>query len=252
VAIAWTGGDHAVMEAAEYSRLFELESRHFWYAGLHALLRGALARAGGSRVLDAGCGTGGLLASLPGATGVDRSPLALSFCERRGLRRIACADVARLPFADGAFDAVVSADVLYHRAVADDGAALAELGRVTRPGGAVILNLPAHRALRGAHDEFVHGARRYARADVARLAARAGLSVERLTSWNCALLPAAWLARRLSRGSLPRSDVALPPAPLNAALSAWLRAEAALALRTGLPWGLSVFAVLRRPAPAGC
>jgi len=239
------------MEALEYARLFELESRHFWYVGLHALLRGALARAGGTRVLDAGCGTGGLLAALPGATGVDNSPLALSFCGRRDLVRLLCADVSRLPFRDGAFDAVVSADVLYHRAVADDAAALAELGRVVRPGGAVILNLPAHRALRGAHDDFVHGARRYARGDVARLAARAGLRVERLTSWNCALLPAAFLARRLSRGGPARSDVSLPPAPLNAALAAWLRAESALALRTGLPWGLSVFAVLRRPAPAG-
>jgi SAM-dependent methyltransferase len=238
------------MEAAEYARLYELEARHFWYVGLHALLRGALARAGAARVLDAGCGTGGLLALLPGAAGVDRSPLALSFCDRRGLRRVACADVARLPFGDGHFDAVVCADVLYHRAVADDAAALAELARVVRPGGAIVLNLPAHRALRGAHDDFVHGARRYDRADVARLAQRAGLQVERLTSWNCALLPAAWLARRLSRGGPARSDVALPPAPLNAALGAWLRTEAALALRTGLPWGLSVFAVLRRPPPA--
>lgn len=235
------------MEAAEYARLFELERRHFWYVGLHALLCGALSRCGGARLLDAGCGTGGLLLARPGATGVDRSPLALEFCARRGLSRLACADVARLPFADGRFDVVVSADVLYHRGVVDDGAALAELARVTRPGGAVILNLPAGRALRGAHDDFVHGARRYDRADVAALAARAGLRVERLTSWNCALLPAAWIVRRLSRGGPPRSDVSLPPAPLNALLAAWLRAEAWLALRTGLPFGLSVFAVLRRP-----
>jgi len=234
------------MEAAEYVRLFELEERHFWYVGLHALLAGALSRCG-PRVLDAGCGTGGLLLTRRDAIGVDRSALALEFCARRGLQRLACADVARLPFAAGRFDAVVSADVLYHRAVADDGAALAELARVTRPGGAVILNLPAYRALRGAHDEFVHGARRYDRADVAALAARAGLRVERLTSWNAALLAPAFLVRRLSRGRPAQSDVSLPPAPLNAALAAWLRAEAWLALRTGLPFGLSVFAVLRRP-----
>jgi len=114
----------------------------------------------------------------------------------------------------------------------------------------VLLNLPAGRALRGAHDDFVHGARRYARADVAALAARAGLLPVRITSWNAALLPAAFLVRRLSRGGPARSDVALPPAPLNAALAAWLRAEAACSLRLGLPWGLSVFAVLRRPSQA--
>jgi SAM-dependent methyltransferase len=236
------------MESAEYARLHELEGRHFWYAGLHALMAGALRRWGGARVLDAGCGTGGFLASQPGATGVDRSALALDFAARHGLRRLVQADVARLPFRDAAFDAAVSADVLYHRDVLDDGAALAELSRVVRPGGHVLLNLPAGRALRGAHDDFVHGARRYARADVAALAARAGLTVVRLTSWNCALLPAAFVVRRLSRGGPARSDVSLPPAPINAALSAWLRAEAACALRLGLPWGLSVFAVLRRPA----
>jgi SAM-dependent methyltransferase len=238
------------MESAEYARLFELEERHFWYVGLHVLLDGALTRWGGARVLDAGCGTGGFLRTRPGATGVDRSALALGFCARRGLRRLAQADVARLPFLDGTFDTVVSADVLYHRAVVDDGAALAELARVVRPGGHVLLNLPAGRALRGAHDDFVHGARRYARKDVAALAGRAGLTVVRLTTWNAALLPAAFLVRRLSRGGPARSDVALPPAPLNAALAAWMRAEAALALRLGLPWGLSLFAVLRRPSPA--
>jgi len=235
------------MEPAEYARLFELEQRHFWYVGLHALLRGALARWGSARVLDAGCGTGGLLTLRPEATGVDRSALALDYCARRGLRRLAQADVAHLPFAGGAFDAVVAADVLYHRDVADDGAALAELARVTRPGGHVILNLPAGRALRGAHDDFVHGARRYARADVRALARRAGLEVVRLSAWNAALLPAAFVVRRLSRGGPARSDVSLPPAPVNALLAAWLRAEAACTLRLGLPWGLSLFAVLRRP-----
>ena len=238
------------MESAEYARLHELEERHFWYVGLRALLDGALRRWGGARVLDAGCGTGGFLLTCPGATGVDRSALALDYCVQRGLRRLAQADVARLPFRDATFDAVVSADVLYHRAVADDGAALAELARVVRPGGHVLLNLPAGRALRGAHDDFVHGARRYARADVSALAARAGLRPVRITSWNAALLPAAFLVRRLSRGGPARSDVSLPPAPLNAALAAWLRAEAACALRLGLPWGLSVFAVLQRPSPA--
>jgi SAM-dependent methyltransferase len=240
------------MEPAEYARLQQLDRRHFWYVGLRALLRGALARWGGARVLDAGCGAGGLLLDLPGGIGVDRSPLALEACAARGLVRLARADVQRLPFADAAFDAVVSADVLYHRDVADDGAALAELARVTRPGGVVILNLPAGRALRGAHDDFVHGARRYARAEVAALAARAGLRPVRLTGWNAALLPAAWLVRRLSRGGPAASDVSLPPAPLNAALAAWLRAEAWLALRTGLPCGLSVFAVLRRPPEDAC
>jgi len=254
------------VQPEEYARIHRHETRHFWYRGVHALfstaLRRALARAarrdgetGAPVVLDAGCGTGGLLQALgralPGArlAGFDLSPLALGLARGRGLRNLARGAVERVPVRSGACDAVVSADVLYHRDVDDDAGALAELARVVRPGGAVLLHLPAHPALRGAHDDAVHGARRYTRGDVRRLAAAAGLEVEKLAWFHCALLPAAWVVRRLSRGGPARSDVALPPAPLNALLAAWTRLEARLAQRALLPFGLSLFAVLRKPFP---
>ncbi len=249
------------MEPSEYARIAEVEEAHFWYRGLRAAVLGALARrlppppAGGRRLLDAGCGPGGLarrLARFGRVVGVDLSEQALALCGRPEAlpppARVR-AGVQALPFPDRSFDAAVSTDVLYHRAVADDGAALAEIARVCRPGALVVLNLPAHEALRGAHDVVVHTARRYARADVERLARRAGLSVESLVGFNAALLPVAWVARRLqARASAPpRSDLALPPAPLNAALSAWMAVEAGATARGWTPFGLSLFAVLRRP-----
>jgi SAM-dependent methyltransferase len=254
------------VQPEEYARIRRHEERHFWFRGVHALLAGALSSelerrgaraastAGGAapRVLDAGCGTGGLLRSLQRAAprallfGFDLSPLALSFSRERGLARLVRASIERVPFRSGEFDAVVSADVLYHRGVSDDAAALRDLARVVKPGGAVLLHLPAHPALRGAHDEAIHTARRYSRADVRRLAAAAGLEVERLRWFHCALLPVAFLVRRLTRGGPPRSDVALPPAPLNAIFSGWTRLEAWAAPRFPLPFGLSLFAHLRR------
>jgi SAM-dependent methyltransferase len=243
------------VEAEEYARIHRHEADHFWYQGVHALFAGALrAEPRRARILDAGCGTGGLIRSLersaPDArfVGFDLSPLALRFARERGHRDLARASIERVPFRDGSFDAVVSADVLYHAGVLDDAAALRELARVVRPGGAVLLNLPAHPGLRGAHDAQIHTARRYSRADVRRLAAAAGLEVEKLRWFNCALLPAALLVRVLSRGGPARSDVSLPAAPLNALLSAWLRMEAWWTLRLPLPIGLSLFAVLRRPS----
>ena len=249
------------MEPAEYQRIFDQEERHFWYRGLHALvlasLRLELRPAPASAVpelLDAGCGTGGLTAKLARVgrvTGVDWSPLALELAARRGLPRLLRGSVSALPLRKGTFDAVVSCDVLYHRAVADDAAALAELARVCRPGGVLLLNLPAHAWMHGSHDREVHTARRYARADLARLAAGAGLEVVRLAWFNCALFPAAAAVRLATRGgSESKSDVRALPALLNAPLAAWMALEGRAAARGWLPWGLSLFAVLRKPASA--
>ncbi len=193
-----------------------------------------------------------LARAAPSATlvGFDLSPIALDLACRRGHDRLLRANVELLPFRPASFDAVVSADVLYHRGVIDDAAALRELARAVKPGGVVLLNLPAHPKLRGAHDEVIHTARRYSRGDVRRIAAAAGLEVARLCWFNCALFPVALAVRRLSRGGAARSDVRLPPAPVNALLSAWMRAEAWLALRLPLPFGLSLFAILSKPFPS--
>ena len=248
------------MEPIEYERLYALEERHWRSRGIRRLVRRALAatlaEAGAARprVLEAGCGCGALALALEDrmdVTGVDASPHALACCRRRGLPRLVRAGVEALPFADACFDAVVSIDVLYHRAVADDAAALAELGRVCRPGGQVVLVLAAYEWMRSAHDAVVHTARRYTRRGVLALAASAGLAPERVGYFNSAVLPLAAL-RRLWRGSdaEPASDLGLPPEPLNALAASWLALEAELAARVSLPFGLSVFAVLRRP-PAG-
>lgn len=245
------------MRRDEYERLYALEERHWRSRGIRSLVHRALAatreEAAGSppRVLEAGCGTGYLaleLGARMAVTGVDASAPALAYCRRRGLSRLARADVQSLPFADASFDAVVSIDVLYHRDVADDAAALAELARVCRPGGRVVLVLAAYEWMRSAHDAVVHTARRYTRGRVRALAAAAGLVPERIGYFNTAVLPLAAL-RRLWRGNAaaPASDLELPPPPLNALAGAWLALEAAAAIHLGLPFGLSVFAALRRP-----
>ncbi|MGQ0551806.1 MAG: class I SAM-dependent methyltransferase [Planctomycetota bacterium] len=262
------------MEPTEYERIYRHEASHYWYRGLHALVLASLRRhlrpAGRPEILDAGCGAGGLsarLSALGRVTALDLSPLALEFAARRiaagELRqaRLLRGSIERLPLQSGSFDAVVCADVLYHRAVSDDAAALAELARVCRPGGLVLLNLAAHDWLRGAHDAQVHTARRHGRGDVRRMASAAGLEIVRVSWFNCALLPAAMLVRKFSRaraggggpaggaahGPAPASDLRPLPALLNAPLSAWMHLEAAASVRGLLPWGLSLNVVLRRP-----
>ncbi len=247
------------VDPQEYGRVFEHEDRHFWYRGLHALtlrvLRDVLARAASSSVaqplvLDAGCGTGGLsrsMSSFARPVRLDSSPIALEYAARRGDLPSVRASVESLPFRDASFDAAVSLDVLYHSNVADDARALAEIARVVKPGGAILLNLPAHPWLASAHDRMIQGARRFSRRRVREIAAHAGVEVVRIGWWNSTLFPALAAWRRLRRESPADSDVSLPPAPVNALLSALLRFEARAFGIVPLPPGLSLFAVLRRP-----
>ncbi len=242
------------MDPAEYTTMYDVEDRHWWYAGMRRITQAVLDAHIGRHdldVLDAGCGTGANLLMLKRygvASGVDIEPLALALCRRRGLSRLLRGSVCALPFAAQSFDLVTSFEVLYHLTVADDEAALGEFARVLRPGGWLLLRLPAHDWLRGRHDMAVHTRHRYTTVEVRRKVEAAGFSVVRLSYANCLLLPLA-IAKRLLEGVLPPaqgSDVG-PPPPGNAVLAGVLGAEAAWLRRWPLPWGLSVLCLARKP-----
>jgi SAM-dependent methyltransferase len=244
------------MERDEYARMFEAEDRQWWYVGMRAisraLLEGALPRAPGLRLLDAGCGTGHNLAQFAGpfrTVGVDLSLEALRFCQSRGVAA-AGGSVLALPFADATFDCVTSFDVLYHRWVDDDAAAVRELVRVLVPGGLLLLRNPALRILWGAHDAAVHSRHRYTTGEMRTLLESAGLEVVRLTYANTLLFPLLLLRRGLDR-LLNRqgSDVGFLPAPLEWTFRHILLLEARLVRRGALPVGASVFALARKPGP---
>ena len=126
-----------------------VEDTHWWYRALHDLIADAVRRralSDSSRILDAGCGAGAVLKRVERfghAVGVDLSDDALGFCRARGLRDLVRGDVNALPFASESFETVISSSVLYHQWVADVGAALRDLRRVLKPGGRLVLNLPA-------------------------------------------------------------------------------------------------------------
>jgi SAM-dependent methyltransferase len=246
------------VKPAEYRRMFEAEETQWWYAGQRAIadailtpvLAGLADRARPLRILDAGCGTGGNLVHLGRlgrAVGIDLAPEALDLCRGRGVRAVRSA-LAALPFPGGWFDVVTSFDVLYHEWVEDDGAAVAEMARVLRPGGVLLVRVPALRILWGAHDEEVLSRHRYTRDELQKLLERAGLRVLRATYCNSILFPVLLARRALDRFSGRRgSDVGFLPGPLERAFKRMLLAEAAL-VRAGLrlPVGASVLALARR------
>lgn len=241
------------MNPEEYARMFAAEDRQWWYAGMRAISSALLApaRTAGprGRILDAGCGSGANLAWLQRegrAVGVDLWPEALAFSRRRGVS-VARASVLALPFPDRSFDLVTSFDVLYHRWVEDDRVALQELHRVLKPGGLLLVRLPALRALWGAHDEAVHSRHRYTRAELRALLEGAGFEVLRASYANFFLFPLLLLRRSLDR-LLHRhgSDVGFLPAPFEALFRGLLLLEARLVGQVSLPVGASVFALARR------
>jgi SAM-dependent methyltransferase len=246
------------VERSEYERLAAVEGRMWWFRGLHDNLAGALAGTGRAplrTVLDAGCGTGGLLRrlaqALPEATlvGVDIDLGAAAVARGKSGRSVCVGSVARLPFADGGFDAILSADVLCHRGV-DAATTLVQFRRCLKPGGALVLNLPAYRWLYSAHDAAVDNARRFGRAELHDMLAAAGFAGIRSAYWNSLLFPLMVLRRKLWRrsGPVPRSDVALLPAPFERAFAAVMALEGRL-LRGGaaLPFGGSLLAVAVKP-----
>lgn len=246
------------MEQIEYEIMATVEAAHWWYRGMRAISAAWLDLAYGQRrdlrVLDTGCGTGGngeFLQRYGCVTGLDLSALALRLGQRRLPDRLVRGSVVTLPFADAAFDLVTSFDVLYHRAVIDEGVALAETRRVLRSGGRFLVRLPAYRWLSSKHDRSVHGRHRYTAGEARTMLTEAGFVIERLSYINSLLFPIPVL-QRLAERVLPEleqsgSDLALPSPFVNRALQTVMYTEAAwLRSGGGFPFGLSVLALARK------
>jgi len=240
------------MDDATIDEMASFEDHHWWFVGKRLLVSSLLSerlRRPGLRILDVGCGTGGVLSALSahGTTiGVDRSPRAHQHTRMRGVTHVAASEMDRLPFGDAAFDVVLMLDVLEH--FADEAAVLRDVRRLLRPDGALLVSVPAFQALFSEHDVALQHFRRYAAPQLRRALEANGFAVRRLTYTNvAALAPVA-----VVRGLLPRLGVRRPPGTDFREHAAWLnrllvgtyRLEAAaLRVLPRLPAGLSVAAL---------
>ena len=231
----------------------DVEEAHWWYRGRRAMIARVLDTTplpGRCRILDAGCGSGRnmeLLARFGTVTGLEPAERSAATARARGVGEVVRGSLeARLPFESGAFDLITCLDVLEH--VEADGAALRELRRVTAGGGRLLVTVPAHRALWGAHDELSGHFRRYTRASLLSTAGAAGWTPSRVTGFNATLLAPIALSRLA--GKLPgpraaaRSDLGRTPAVLGGPLERILAAEARIiGLGVSLPFGVSLVAL---------
>ena len=245
------------MSPDEHDVMRSVEDHYWWYQALrHHVAASIEPVAPHFSLLDAGCGTGGMLSlvrqKFPEAelSGIDESNHAIELAGARATgARLLQASVHDLPFPAESFDVVLSLDVLSHAGV-DDTLALRETFRVLRTGGRLILNLAAFDFLKGAHDCAVDVNRRYTRRQLRELLADADFLVERSSYWNATFTPPIALARWLSRFRPPadkaRSDFRPLPGLLNSMLQGIAALELSASRHVSLPFGTSLFAVARK------
>lgn len=244
------------MEKEEYKLMFEAEQGHWWYKGLHDLListvRGISDKKQNISILDAGCGTGFTLRQLSDYSqsfGIDISETALSYCRKRGLEKLTCASISSIPFLDNSFDLIISADVICHKAVKDDTVALDEICRVLKPGGVMLMNLPAHDNLKRDHDESAHVRERYSMNGAIRKIKKSKFNILKITYRSAILFPVIFLMAIKNRKRQRKAESGLKKQsePLNFILYNILRLENRLLRKFNMPFGSSIFCIAQKP-----
>jgi SAM-dependent methyltransferase len=230
------------MEATEIRKLATLEDTHWWYAERRAVIAREIDGITPGVALDIGAAGGGNTRVLRArgwrATALEYSQDGAEVARDRGIPVIR-ADGCALPLASGSLDLVVAFDVLEH--IADDKTAASEIARVLAPGGIALVAVPADPRLWSAHDEAVGHIRRYTRETLTATLASAGLTLERMRSWNVLLRPIAAWRRKRSTGS----DLERLPAAVNLGLRTIVAVERYLPVDRLS--GVSLIARVRRP-----
>lgn len=254
--------------AAKYQ---ELERWHWWFQGRQRILESVLARelaelqlpAGArKRIVTVGCGPpqgldwmAAALGSAGLVIGIDADPSGALSAARPGTSAQLPAGVAfaigsaeHAPLRSASCDGALALDVIEH--LDDDAAALAETARLVRPGGFLMVTVPALPSLWGNQDVVSHHKRRYTARALASAFRRADLRLTWQSYFNSALFPAIasvrWARRMLGRVDGEDSDFESgSPGMTNDVLTAVFAAERHLIGRVRLPIGVSLIAVSR-------
>jgi len=243
------------MDSHEYERLYRFEKSYWWHVGRRSIIRQILqCRLGGHtrpKILDVGCGTGGMLPLLEEfgeVVGIDHSSDAIRFCQKRGGSEVKLGSVESLPFAPKSFELVTMFDLLEH--LEDDRQALRESFRVLKEGGYLLLTVPAYPFLWSEHDEALGHRRRYRVDDLRFKIREVGFEIEKQSFAVSLLLPPIIIYRLfrklLARKSAPQTSYVILPSWLNGFFVKILVFEGWLLRWVRLPFGASIVCLARK------
>lgn len=242
------------MDRKVFDQMAKLDATHWWFTARRKILDGLIERVvtppADARILELGAGTGHNLAMLSRFGRVEASeldPIARELASERLGKPVLEAALPQLGmFPDASYDLIALLDVLEH--VVDDQGSLAAIFGKLKPGGALLLTVPANPWMWSAHDTAHHHHRRYRKREIDSLARGAGYDIELLSPFNSLLFPPIAAARFIGRlRGDESSDDAMPGAVVNQALETVFGFERELIGRVPMPFGVSLVAVLRRP-----
>jgi len=239
------------MHLSEYYKMRELEDKHWWYRATHqAVLSELKVFPPDIKILDIGCGTGGLMERLIKdkriVCGMDISKLALELASSRGLIKesIYQGSIEHIPFEDTQFDVAICLDVLCQQQIKTPESALKEVHRILKRKGLLILQVPAFEYLRGQHDFFSEIAHRFTKKELEKILAESGFIEISVWYRNVWLFPLLFFWRNISNRK--KSDLAVFPDFLNELLYRYNLFDNYIAKRIPFLFGSSLFSIARK------
>ncbi len=247
------------MEAHEYQKLYQFETDYWWFKGLHGVILDEVKSLGldkSATLLDAGCGTAQNLVNIENLSyrtfGFDFAVEAIEFWKRRDLNNLCAASINEIPYQSDLFDTVVSVDVFECEGVKEKQA-FGELWRVAKPGGYIILIVPAYKWLMSPeHHKAVGANRRYTRRRLRKVLESRPVDIIRISHFFSALFPAI-AAYRLTKsifhvenGAPAQSELKPIDPTLNKLFITIMEKERWILRRMNLPFGSSILAVCQK------
>jgi ubiquinone/menaquinone biosynthesis C-methylase UbiE len=179
------------MEQSYSLKYHELEEKHWWFIGRRDIIFGLIKdHRRDVEILEIGCSGGVLIEFLNKQGflklhGIDIDERAIEICRQRGIKQVMVADAQETGFKEEQFDVLIASDVLEH--IKDEDKALREWYRILKPGGTLIIFVPAFQFLWSNHDEVNRHFRRYSKSALVKILEKNSFKTEKVSYWNFSL-----------------------------------------------------------------